>query len=259
MSLTSFDDLPFEYLLNPFLTVVKQPAYELGSTAAGSCSIASTILKKPGARRSCCPPRWWSARRRPHPAAHIRILIIVYFACPRICGPHIVQFARLRANLRHAFVPQRHPAAPTRSANRTYVTDKSAASFTMAPETFHILDAARGAHMTYFGFLAYFLAIPIAFLALVAWWDEHPRAQTAVRAVQLVALRRDRRHLRRCPDLYDALGQLPCRHPCLVVPRGVGHRLRDRLGAHRGIHLLYPPAHPDRPLVSRFLRRTGVR
>ena len=33
MSLTSFDDLPFEYLLNPFLTVVKQPAYELGSTA----------------------------------------------------------------------------------------------------------------------------------------------------------------------------------------------------------------------------------
>jgi LacI family transcriptional regulator len=34
MSLTSFDDLPFEYLLNPFLTVVKQPAYELGSTAA---------------------------------------------------------------------------------------------------------------------------------------------------------------------------------------------------------------------------------
>lgn len=34
MSLTSFDDLPFEYLLNPVLTVVKQPAYELGSTAA---------------------------------------------------------------------------------------------------------------------------------------------------------------------------------------------------------------------------------
>jgi LacI family transcriptional regulator len=34
ISLTSFDDLPFEYLLNPFLTVVKQPAYELGSTAA---------------------------------------------------------------------------------------------------------------------------------------------------------------------------------------------------------------------------------
>jgi len=34
MSLASFDDLPFEYLLNPFLTVVKQPAYELGSTAA---------------------------------------------------------------------------------------------------------------------------------------------------------------------------------------------------------------------------------
>jgi LacI family transcriptional regulator len=33
ISLTSFDDLPFEYLLNPFLTVVKQPAYELGSTA----------------------------------------------------------------------------------------------------------------------------------------------------------------------------------------------------------------------------------
>lgn len=34
MSLTSFDDLPFEYVLNSVLTVVKQPAYELGSTAA---------------------------------------------------------------------------------------------------------------------------------------------------------------------------------------------------------------------------------
>lgn len=34
LSLASFDDLPFEYLLNPVLTVVKQPAYELGSTAA---------------------------------------------------------------------------------------------------------------------------------------------------------------------------------------------------------------------------------
>jgi DNA-binding LacI/PurR family transcriptional regulator len=34
ISLVSFDDLPIEYMAEPFLTVVKQPAYELGATAA---------------------------------------------------------------------------------------------------------------------------------------------------------------------------------------------------------------------------------
>jgi LacI family transcriptional regulator len=34
MSLVSFEDLPFDYSREPFLTVAKQPAYELGSTAA---------------------------------------------------------------------------------------------------------------------------------------------------------------------------------------------------------------------------------
>jgi LacI family transcriptional regulator len=35
ISLVSFDDLPSEYFYEPFLTVVQQPAYELGATAAG--------------------------------------------------------------------------------------------------------------------------------------------------------------------------------------------------------------------------------
>jgi LacI family transcriptional regulator len=34
VSLASFDDLPSEYFLEPFFTVVNQPAYELGATAA---------------------------------------------------------------------------------------------------------------------------------------------------------------------------------------------------------------------------------
>ncbi len=35
MSLVSFEDLPFHYVREPFLTVAQQPAYTLGSTAAG--------------------------------------------------------------------------------------------------------------------------------------------------------------------------------------------------------------------------------
>lgn len=34
VSLASFDDLPIDYLVEPFFTVVKQPAYELGARAA---------------------------------------------------------------------------------------------------------------------------------------------------------------------------------------------------------------------------------
>jgi LacI family transcriptional regulator len=34
ISLASFDDLPIEYLVEPFLTVIRQPAYDLGARAA---------------------------------------------------------------------------------------------------------------------------------------------------------------------------------------------------------------------------------
>jgi DNA-binding LacI/PurR family transcriptional regulator len=44
ISLASFDDLPSEYFLEPFFTVVNQPAYELGATAA---RLLLDLLRRP--------------------------------------------------------------------------------------------------------------------------------------------------------------------------------------------------------------------
>ena len=85
--------------------------------------------------------------------------------------------------------------------------------------------------MTYFGFLGYFLCIPIALLAVIAWWDErHGRRLPAVlsswspyvviAAMCVVAL------------VYTTPGTTTWSPRGLVVPPGTGHRLRHRLGAH---------------------------
>jgi LacI family transcriptional regulator len=68
MSLVCFDDLPEEWLIDPFLTVVDQPAYEVGRQAAellferldSELPGVSRQIIMPGefiVRRSTAPPR----------------------------------------------------------------------------------------------------------------------------------------------------------------------------------------------------------
>ena len=58
MAMVAFDDLPAALILEPFLTVAAQPAYEMGQIAT-ELLLARLSGQAPGgsARRSCCPSR----------------------------------------------------------------------------------------------------------------------------------------------------------------------------------------------------------
>lgn len=69
MSLVCFDDLPEDWLIDPFLTVVDQPAYEMG------CQAAELLLERldaevPTASRSIIMPGKFIVRRSTAPPAH---------------------------------------------------------------------------------------------------------------------------------------------------------------------------------------------
>ncbi len=57
MSLVTFDDLPEEWHDDPFLTVLAQPAYELGRQAAELLFERSRRAPKASAASSCCRER----------------------------------------------------------------------------------------------------------------------------------------------------------------------------------------------------------